>query len=157
MPGEASRIAEVLREAFAEYKNLYTDEAYAATTPASDEVRNRIGEKTVWVALCQGEIVGTVSAVPYNKSFYIRSMAVLPSARGQDIGELLLEEIEKVARALGYERLLLCTTPFLNRAIRLYERFGFRRSDEGAKDLCGTPLFTMMKTLSSADKAVKDD
>lgn len=146
-PGDASRVASLMRESFAEYKTSYTEEAYAATTPASDEVRNRIGEGTVWVALYDDKIVGTVSAVREGESLYIRSMAVPPAARGLGIGNLLLQEIENVAAARGFKRLFLNTTPFLARAIRLYEHFGFKRRDEGADDLFGTPLFTMEKTL----------
>jgi GNAT superfamily N-acetyltransferase len=74
-------------------------------------------------------------------------MAVLPAARGQRIGALLLSHIEEFAAANAHKRLFLSTTPFLTQAIRLYERFGFRRSDEGPHDLFGTLLFTMTKTL----------
>jgi hypothetical protein len=41
----------------------------------------------------------------------------------------------------------LGTTPFLSRAIRLYENLGFKRSDDGPLDLYGTPLFSMIKSL----------
>jgi ribosomal protein S18 acetylase RimI-like enzyme len=77
-------------------------------------------------------------------------MAVLPTARGQRIGELLLLQIESYAGEQGHERLVLSTTPFLHRAIRLYENFGFRRNGEGPHDLFGTPLFTMEKFLESS-------
>jgi len=36
----------------------------------------------------------------------------------------------------------------LSRAIRVYESFGFRRTEDGPQDLFGTPLFTMEKALS---------
>jgi ribosomal protein S18 acetylase RimI-like enzyme len=74
-------------------------------------------------------------------------MAVHPNARGRQIGNLLLEEIERFATAAGFTRLYLSTTPSLDRAIRLYERFGFQRIDEGPNELFGTPLFTMEKVL----------
>ena len=74
-------------------------------------------------------------------------MAVLPAARGQRVGELLLKQVEDFAIAHGCRRLFLSTTPFLSRAIRLYERFGFRRTEEGPGDLFGTPLYTMEKML----------
>jgi mannose-6-phosphate isomerase-like protein (cupin superfamily) len=99
------------------------------------------------VAKQNNNLVGTVSAVPQGEALYIRSMALLPTVRGQGIGRLLLQAIEEFARARDCQRLFLSTTPFLLRAIRLYEHFGFRRSNEGAKDLFGTPLFTMVKTL----------
>jgi ribosomal protein S18 acetylase RimI-like enzyme len=44
-----------------------------------------------------------------------------------------------------FRRLFLSTTPFLDRAISLYERFGFQRNEEGLRELFGTPLFTMEK------------
>jgi GNAT superfamily N-acetyltransferase len=95
-------------------------------------------------------VVGTVAAVDRGEELYVRGMAVLPRARGRRVGELLLREVEGHAAALGYSRLSLSTTPFLHRAIRLYERFGFVRSEEGARDLFGTPLFTMAKSLRRA-------
>jgi ribosomal protein S18 acetylase RimI-like enzyme len=75
-------------------------------------------------------------------------MAVRPTARGQRIGELLLAQVENFATAERFQRLFLSTTPFLDRAIRLYERLGFRRIDEEPQELHGTPLFTMEKFLS---------
>jgi GNAT superfamily N-acetyltransferase len=106
-------------------------------------------EGPVWVAVAEGEITGTASAVLKAESLYLRGMAVLPAARGRRVGELLLEQIEFYATAHNCSRLFLSTTPFLDRAIRVYERFGFRRTDEGPHDLFGTPLFTMEKLVSS--------
>jgi putative acetyltransferase len=147
LPDDAPSIALVLMESFAEYKPLYTDAAFRATTPTADEMRQRRSEGPVWVVLQNDTIVGTVSAVPKGDALYIRGMAILPIARGQGIGELLLEQIERFAQGLSYKRLLLSTTPFLKRAIRLYERFGFRIVKEGPHDLFGTSLFTMVKSL----------
>jgi GNAT superfamily N-acetyltransferase len=109
-------------------------------------------EGPVWTAVQTGTIVGTAAAVPRGEDLYIRGMAILPSARGQRIGELLLEHIESFASVRGYKRLVLSTTPFLTRAIRLYEHFGFRRSPEGPHDLFETPLFTMVKNLEPPGK-----
>ena len=99
------------------------------------------------MVLTDDAIVGTVSAIPQENGQYIRGMAIFPAARGQKIGDLLLSRVENFASEHGFKRLFLSTTPFLHRAIRLYERFGFRRTDWGADDLFGTPLFTMEKTI----------
>jgi len=145
---DAVAIASVLLEAFGEYRTLYTDGGFAATTPTDKQILERMSEGPVWIALHGGIVVGTVSVVAKDRSLYVRGMAVLPSARGRRIGELLLMQIEKFADAQGCERLFLSTTPFLDRAIRLYRKFGFRRIDEGPHDLFGTPLFTM-ETISN--------
>jgi len=145
---DAPAIATLLADSFAEYKSLYTSEGYAATAITSEQVANRISEGPVWVALADESVAGTVSVVVRGESLYVRGMAVRPSARGQRIGERLLAQVERFAESNGIRRLFLSTTPFLDRAIRLYERQGFQRTDQGSHDLYGTPLFTMEKFLS---------
>jgi ribosomal protein S18 acetylase RimI-like enzyme len=76
-------------------------------------------------------------------------MAVLPVARGHRMGALLMDEIQSFANARRCRRLFLSTTPFLNRAIALYQRLGFERSDDGPDNLFGTPLFAMEKMLDT--------
>ena len=146
---DAPAIASVLRDSFIEYQSAYTDDGFRATTPNDDEIRKRMTEGPAWVALHADTIVGTASAISKGGALYIRGMAVLPSARGQRIGELLLRQIQTFAVSQGFKGLLLSTTPFLTRAIQLYERSGFQKTDEGPHDLFGTPLFTMEKNLSN--------
>ena len=148
---DAASIASVLHEAFVEYESLYTREGFAATTPATAQVQDRIEEGPVWVVLDNDAVVGTVSVVPKGESLYVRGMAIVPAARGRRIGELLLRQVERFASERGFKRLSLSTTPFLDRAIQLYERHGFKRSSEGPHDLSGTPLFTMEKILEPPD------
>ena len=145
VPNDAPAISNVLAEAFAEYESLYTKEGYAATIPKGNVIKNRFGEGKVWVAVLNKKVVGTVSVIIEKDYLYIRSMGILPTARGIQIGEKLLREIENFAVANNFRRLLLSTTPFLNRAIRLYAKFGFER--KGVKDLYGTPLIEMEKKL----------
>lgn len=144
---ESSAIASLLRQAFVEYEPLYTRAAFAATTPTSDQIQGRWSEGPVWVAVQNKNLIGTVAAVPKSAGLYVRSMAVLPVSRGQGIAGQLLRVIESYAIVDHHKCLFLSTTPFLLSAIRLYEHFGFRRSDGGLQDLFGTPLFTMVKQL----------
>ncbi len=146
-PEETEAIAAILAESFAEYKSCYTREAFAVTVPAVNEIERRFSEGAIWVALCGERIVGTASVIPKKDSLYIRSMAILPEARGNRISESLLKEIEDYAVVGNYRKLFLNTTPFLERAIRLYETFSFARC--GSDDLYGTPLLTMEKLLKS--------
>lgn len=152
---DASRVAAVLYESFVEYEALYTQEAFAATAPTCEQIESRMKEGPMWVALRDGVIVGTVSAVPrVGGALYIRGMGVVPSARGFKIGRLLLERSESFASEQGYRSLILSTTPFLKSAIRLYERHGFRCNSEGPHDLFGTTIFTMVKNLETSNHSV---
>lgn len=148
IPDDASSIASTLHRAFLEYEPLYTPEAFAATISSPDQIRPRLNEGPSWVALQDGVVVGTVSVASKGDALYIRSMAVDPATRGSGIGRELLKRVEEYAARRGFKRLYLSTTPFLSGAIRLYERCGFVRNDDGLDDLFGTPLFMMEKNLS---------
>jgi len=146
---DASAVANLIFQSFLESRSSYTDEAFAATCPSCIEVENRMSEGPIWMAIEDETVVGTVSGVPVGSALLVRSLAVLPSERGQGTGALLLDQAENYAYENGYTRLVLSTTPFLTPAIRLYEQFGFRRSSEGPSDRLGTPIFTMVKELKS--------
>ena len=81
-PGDAPSIAKVLMDSFIEYKPLYTEQGFAATTPESEQIHDRMNEGPLWVALDGDTIVGTVSAVPKGESLYIRGIGITPAARG---------------------------------------------------------------------------
>ncbi len=147
---DAAAIAKVLHESFLEYESQYTPEGFAATTPSPDEVLSRLNEGPIWVVLIDNNVVvGTVSVAKKNESLYVRGMAVSPHARGSRIGERLLTIVVEYARHEHSTRVFLSTTPFLDKAIRLYENFGFKRIAEGPHNLHGTPLFSMEMIVSS--------
>ena len=146
-PEDAPEIAAVLRQAFVEFKPLYTEPGFAATALQPDQIIARMAEGPVWIALQETIVLGTVAAVKKDSSVYIRGMGVLPAARGSGTGSRLLQQAEDWARREGIFTLFLSTTPFLHSAIHLYERSGFRRSERGSHDLFGTPLFTMEKII----------
>ena len=145
---DASRVASVLRKAFAEYEPLYTKQGYAATVLGRAAILVRIQQGPVWIALHREQIAGTVSAAHKEAALYVCGVAVVPEARGLGIAQLLLEQVEAFAVEEGFEQLILSTTPFLLRAIRLYEKLGFRAIDDGPQDLFGTPLCSMQKMLA---------
>ena len=98
---DAAWVASVLRQAFSEYEQFYTEQGYAATTPGASEIVARMGQGPVWVAVHKKQIVGTGSVVPKPEGIYIRGMAVIPSARGLGIGRRLLDEIQRFAIAIN--------------------------------------------------------
>jgi ribosomal protein S18 acetylase RimI-like enzyme len=144
---EGDAIAYLLRDAFREYEPFYTRAGYAATTPDPATVRERLKEGPTWIAEEGGSLVGTVSGLLLDTDLYLRSMAVMPSARGRRIGHALFATAYNLAVERRARRIYLSTTPFLFAAIRFYESLGFRRTGEPPDDLFGTPLFTMARPL----------
>lgn len=144
---DATAIASVLREAFADFEPAYTSAAFAATTPGATEIEQRLAEGPIWVTELEDRIIGTISAVAGAEGVYVRGMAIAPSARRRGVGKMLLEKAELFAQANGAKRIYLSTTPFLSAAIQLYEAAGFVRSSAAPHDLFGTPLFTMDKAV----------
>jgi ribosomal protein S18 acetylase RimI-like enzyme len=148
---DAAAIELLIRESFREHEPAYTREAFNLATPGKHEIEKRIKQWAVWVAINANVIVGTVSAHAEGPALHIKSMAVHLSMRGYGIGKLLLARVEDFACAHGYKRLILNTTPFMNRAIRLYQAFGFGFTGT-EQNWFGTRLRTMTKELAANTK-----
>jgi len=125
VPGDEETIAALIFEAFAPFRDEYTPDAFEYTAVSADKVRERFDEGPMWLAIANGEVVGTVSGLLEEERFYIRSMAIKPSAQRGGIGQRLLETLETFARDAGYKKLYLYTTFVLPGARRLYEKNRF--------------------------------
>ena len=122
---DAEAISSLIVEAFSPFRAEYTDGAFEYTTPAVEEIRGRFVEGPIWVAIDHDRMVGTVSGLPEDERFYIRSMAIKPSVQRGGIGQKLLGTLEAYAREQGFTKLFLYTTFVLPGAKRLYEKNGF--------------------------------
>ena len=122
---DSQTVSDLILEAFAPFKSEYTDGAFEYTTPNADAIRPRFEEGPIWIAEIDREPVGTVSGMPDGDRFYIRSMAIKPSAQRNGVGQKLLDALERHARENGFEKLYLYTTHVLPGARRLYEKNGF--------------------------------
>jgi GNAT superfamily N-acetyltransferase len=144
---DAPAIETILSASFEEYKSRYTSAAFEATIPGRTTILERLKEGPIWVAVDGGDVIGTISAFPRGNVLCLRGLAVPPAERGKALGKLLLVHVARYAFRNGFRRMTLTTTPFLTRANREYEHFGFERSAEGPQDLHGTPVYTMTKQL----------
>jgi len=132
-----------LRAAFAPYQSRYTAKGYEDTTLTTTLLADRLMEMAVFVAVAgKDEIVGTIAC----GDCHLRGMAVLPAALGKGVARLLLEAAEAQLRAEGCQRVTLDTTEPLERAMRFYEKHGYRRSGQ-VTDFFGMPLFEYVKAL----------
>jgi GNAT superfamily N-acetyltransferase len=144
-PGDENVIAAVLSDAFTGYRYLYTEDAFEATILGITRIKERINNKTMWVALFNNIVRATLSLTVTDNKLYIRSVAVSPIMRRKGLAMALMIHAEEEALKMGYQQLELTTTSFLFEAMRLYEHFGFERY--GYEDLFGTRLIKMRKNL----------
>jgi L-amino acid N-acyltransferase YncA len=85
----------------------------------------------VLVAVQGGEVRGWASLNAFNPRAAYRFVADLSiyierAHRGRGLGSVLMAELIRRARVLGYHKLVLTTFPHLTGAVRLYEKCGFR-------------------------------
>jgi ribosomal protein S18 acetylase RimI-like enzyme len=75
-------------------------------------------------------------------------MFLVPEARGQGVGRALLDAVLAAATARSLERLTLTTRYRYDRAIRLYERAGFRLAGTAREPRAGDPGLTYALRLA---------
>jgi ribosomal protein S18 acetylase RimI-like enzyme len=74
-----------------------------------------------------GETAGAVAVrYPWLKGPYLELLAVLPPAQGRGIGATVLDWFEREGSRLGARNLWVCASSFNRRALRFYERHGFK-------------------------------
>jgi GNAT superfamily N-acetyltransferase len=148
---DAAGILACLHSAFEPYRHDYTPEGFADTTLTRDSIDRRLASMSLLVAATEareGDIVGTVAYQVYSDAeAHLRGMAVLPDWQGCGVASRLLATVESLLRTGNCTRITLDTTAPLQRAIRFYERNGFRRSGR-VGDFFGMPLYEYVKILS---------
>jgi predicted N-acetyltransferase YhbS len=139
-PDDRDRIREVTLAAYAEYAAQMPElwEGYRANILATLQDP---GPAEQIVAEQDREIVGTVLLYPMRAAPpgsagagspwpEVRLLAVAPAGRGHGVGEGLMQECARRARARGAPALTLHTTPMMRAALRLYGRLGFVRAPD---------------------------
>ncbi len=99
--------------------------------------------KQLWVAEQDGMMVGSIFAMPsegLNGSAQLRMLYVEPTARGQGVGKLLVEECVSFVRNAGYERMRLWTHSIQVAARKLYAGAGFKMVEEWGHESFGKQL-----------------
>ena len=140
-------IQRCLVAAFERFKTLYTPEAFADTVPTPSGLQERLATICLFVAEYEERVIGTIGCNKLNaEEGHLRGMAVLPDWQGSPVAAALLAAAEAEMRRQGCTRLTLDTTEPLLRAMRFYEKHGFRRSGRVA-DFFGMRLHEYVKQL----------
>jgi len=145
---DSDGVLRCLQSAFAAYEHHYTRAAFEATTLTHESYLCRLREMMVFVAVDNsGCIVGTIACnVLANGEGHLRGMAVVPECRATGIANQLLACAESELTQKNCSHITLDTTEPLQRAMRFYERHGYRRSGK-VGDFFGMPLLEFVKEL----------
>lgn len=147
-PADSEAILSCLRAAFAPYQSRYTPDAYQDTVLTPKSLQERMQTMSVFVAESGGEIIGTIACNKVKgEEGHLRGMAVRSDHQGKDVAAALLEKAEAELREAGCIRITLDTTEPLRRAVRFYEKHGFRKSGR-LSDFFGMPLHEYVKAES---------
>ena len=147
---DVAAILECLRLAFEPYRDRYTPEGFRDTVLTAETLARRLVEMSLFVAVSErGDVLGTIGySVAAGHDGHIRGMAVRPEERGTGLAQQLLDAALAGMREDQCHTASLDTTEPLERAMRFYERNGFRRSGV-VRDYFGMPLIEYVKQLDS--------
>ena len=138
LPDERPAIRELTLRAYAQYERIMTPTSWAGLDEA---VRAALvtEEPVDWIVAEEGgKLLGSVMLWPPATDAYrgstgpagwpeLRLLAVSEDARGRGVGQALVEECIRRARASGATHLGLHTARSMEAAVRMYERMGFVR------------------------------
>jgi putative acetyltransferase len=149
---DAAAAAQVVRRVLHEHGLPFEPRSLDADILQPD-AHYRAGGGAFFVATdTSGRLVGTAAlARTGHASGEVRKMFLLPEARGHGTGQALLDAVLDAARARGLEQLTLTTRRRYDRAIRLYERAGFRPAGTAARARGGDPGLTYALDLTATE------
>jgi putative glutathione S-transferase len=128
-PDEFAEVGRVLQQAFS--TGCWVTSAYNAHLA---DIEPRSVTAHVWVAADAEGILGAVlTPKPQyhrDEEFTFNILGVGPRGRGLDLGRQLTDHCVALARAWGYERLAIRSSPQMTAAHALYLRYGFVRRPE---------------------------
>jgi peptidyl-dipeptidase Dcp len=84
----------------------------------------------IWVCEHEKKKVGFMVAAHREDSIQLRFLILLPEYRGSGLGKRLMDSFIAFMHDRGYRRAYLWTTSEQQAAISMYERYGFRLTEE---------------------------
>lgn len=82
----------------------------------------------LWLFSDRDEVVGMVVLTPMLDHVLIQALCVDPSLQGRGLGRQLLAFSEHLTKRLGFREMKLYTNSLMVRNIRIYRRWGFRKT-----------------------------
>lgn len=129
-----------IRELFSEYTGMlvagdssfqeYLDLQHFDDEVDHLEVKYGMPYGRLYVVYCDGQAAGCIGLRRIDEqNCEMKRLYVRPQFRGNKIGEKLVQKIIGDAKEIGYAAMLLDTLPFLENAVRIYQKIGFYTID----------------------------
>jgi len=134
---DASDISKLYSTIWGTYADRFPTELLESRTPSPEETLDWLNTDTYFVAETSNETVGVVGCIFKHGTCYLTHMVVDPKYRRQGIGQALVDKVIETAREHHTNKVWLNTVPFLEEAISLYEKNGFKRCAYLRKHLWG--------------------
>lgn len=128
-PSDNPFIAKVIRDTLAEFGANHPGTVYYDET--TDHISDLFSVKgsTYFIAEEDGVILGGVGIYPTEglpeDTCELVKMYLVPSARNKGLGGLLISKSLEYAKEAGYKQVYLESMPELQKALSVYEKFGF--------------------------------
>lgn len=123
-------LARMIRQVFEEHKAPQWGTVYS--DPTTDDLYSlfRKERSILWVGEVDGIPAGCCGVYPTegleNSCAELVKYYLSEKVRGQGIGKKLMEKCIQSARDLGYQQLYLESMPHFSKAVRIYEKLGFK-------------------------------
>lgn len=151
-PADNKEIAVIIRAALREFGADKPGTAYYDEATDRMHATFQVPRSQYYVALMDNELVGgggiyPTAGLPPDTCELVKMYLAVP-ARGKGLGKSMIQKCLEYAKTAGYQHVYLETMPELQRAMPVYEKFGFRYLDGpmGCTGHFGCPIW-MLKDL----------
>jgi len=138
---DAVEISSLYKRVWDEYKGRFPDELVNARQPTAEQMREWMRHDAYFVAREGSRIVGVVGCSLIHGTCLIMHMVVDKGHRKRGIGSALTERAIRYAKEGRAVKVWLDTTPRLEEAISLYEKFGFVKCGHLRKHYWGEDVY----------------
>lgn len=126
---DAPAVFSILQSAFIEYGRITGQSRLEALFETVDDVQMEIETKTVYIAIIDKAIVGTVRLEINEEQAYLSRFAVDRNSRNSGIGKSLMNIVDKFLEDRKIKKVILHTASKHNLLMRFYYGRGFYTED----------------------------
>ena len=99
----------------------------------------------LYLVTIDGKAAGCVGLTRNDDAYCeVKRLYVRPEYRGQHLGEILMNQVISDAKDIGYQYMRLDTFPFMQSAIKLYEKCGFHYIEKYNDNPARTAIFMQL-------------